>query len=145
MNSAHYHLLVNHVPLFSLLFGVLALIWALVKKSNDMMLGATALFVLTGLFGWIAHETGEMAAQMLKQLPNFNRELVHTHAQAANFAQAAGFIVAIVAILTMIVKKKKPNLYRPLQIFLLIIGLWAFSVVARTAYLGGPITHTEIR
>jgi hypothetical protein len=145
MTGPFYHLAVNHVPLFALFFGICALIWAWVRKSDDMLWAAVGLFVITGVFSWIAKETGHMAAHAIKDLPTFSKEWIHTHAAAAKYAVWWSTVLAVVAVLTLVVQKWKPRFFRAMQIFLLVLALFTLSVILRTAYVGGKVNHAELR
>jgi hypothetical protein len=42
MNAAHAHLLLNHIPIFGTLSGLLPLLYALVRGNDDSGCGARA-------------------------------------------------------------------------------------------------------
>jgi uncharacterized membrane protein len=145
MNGAHLHIIVNHVSLFALIFGAVALAASMLRKSTTLRVFAVALFVTAGLFGWIADETGGNAAHIVMEVDNTVRPFIHEHAQAAEFAEGSGVIVALLAIAMEIALRKKEKLGKILQWILLIAAIHGCTVFARTAYLGGLIRHTEIR
>lgn len=145
MNGAHVHLLINHIPLFGVSFGLVALVWSLARHSNDMRWAAIALFVVAGIFGWIAMETGESAEELVERLPGVTKALIHSHEEAAEFANISATIVAVVALAMAALSRYKPQFVKSTQFILLLIALIASGAMARTAYLGGQIRHTEIR
>lgn len=145
MNDAHLHLLVNHISLFALAIGAVALAVSMKRKSADLRLFATALFVVTGVFAWIAVKTGGNAADMVKTLGGGAEPFIHEHAGAAAWAQRSGTIVGSLAIGTEWAIRKKKKWVKTLQWILLVLALHGSAVFIRTAYLGGLIRHTEIR
>ena len=145
MNGAHLHLIVNHVSLFALLIGTFTFAISMKRKSAELRVLAAVLFVIAGVFGWIAVETGEQAAAVVKGLEEGIKPFIREHALAATWAQRSGIFVAFLALAMEWAARKKQNWFRPLQWALLIFALHGSTVFIRTVYLGGLIRHTEIR
>lgn len=145
MNGAHLHLLVNHVSLFAMAIGALVLAVSMKRKSVDLRVLATVLFVTAGAFAWIAVETGEQAEEVVKTLSAGTEALIDEHAMAATWALRSGILVAVLALALEGAVRKKKTWVRPLQWILLLLALQGSTVFARTAFLGGLIRHTEIR
>jgi hypothetical protein len=145
MNGAHQHLIVNHVPLFTLLIGTVVFAVSMRRKSADLRVLASVLFVLTGVSAWITVRTGGAAAHIMKLLGDGYRPFIREHAMAAVWAQRSGFLIALLAILMEWSFRKKPNWSRALQWILLIAAVHGCTVLTRVVYLGGLVRHTEIR
>lgn len=145
MNGAHLHLLVNHVSLFCIFIGVATLIFSMVRKSSDLRMLAVALFVVAGVFGWIAMETGEQAEDILKTIDAGVKIFIKPHEEAADWAFRSSILIAVLAIATEWAARKKQKWFKPLQWILLVAAIQGSTVFARTAYLGGDIRHSEIR
>ena len=145
MNGAHLHLLVNHVSLFALVIGAIALAISMKRNSVEFRLFATVLFLMAGAFGWIAAETGGQAEEVVKTLGGDTESFINTHAEAATWALRSGYLVATLAIVMEWAVRKKKNWVKPLQWALLIFALHGCTVFAMTAMHGGKIRHTEVR
>ncbi len=145
MNDAHLHLIVNHVSLFALMIGTVVFATSMKRKSADLRMLATVLFLVAGIFGWIAMETGEMAEDVVKAVSGDVETFIHDHELAAVWALRSGIVVSIIAIAMEWAVRKKQNLVKPLQWALLLLSFHACTVFARTVFLGGQIRHTEIR
>lgn len=145
MNDAHLHLMVNHVSLFAMLFGLCALIASMKRKSGDLRGLASALFVLAGIFAWIAFETGEGAEAILKKVDPGSENFITEHELAAIWALRSGILVGSIAIAMEWALRKKIKWFKPLQWALLIFAIHGCSVFAATAFLGGKVRHTEVR
>jgi uncharacterized membrane protein len=145
MNGAHAHLLVNHVPIFGVTFGLIALVWSLIRNSRDMRWAAIVLFVVAGIFGWIALETGEAAEDLVEKLPGVTKALIHDHEEAAEFANICATVLAFVAIGMAGLERFKPGCLRRLEYAAVLIAIVGSAAMARTAFLGGQVRHTEIR
>lgn len=146
MNGAHLHLLVNHVSLFALVIGTVVLAVSMKRKSPELRVLASVLFVIAGIFGWIAVETGGQAYDVLKPLGLLDPEsFVNEHAGAATWAERSGILIAVLAIALEWAVRKKRNWVKTLQWVLLIAAIHGCTVYARTAFLGGLVRHTEVR
>src|SRR5690349_16277479 len=99
MNGAFQHLLVNHVSLFAIIFGTGTLVAAMVRKSADLRVLATVLFVIAGVFGWIAVDTGKDAVPVLMQLGGDFKPFIHEHAMAAVWARRSATLIAVLALI----------------------------------------------
>jgi uncharacterized membrane protein len=145
MNGAHLHLILNHVSIFSLVIGTVALAVSMKRKSVDLRVLATTLFVLTGVFAWIAFATGENAEEVVKVLGGGTESLIEQHAQAAVWARRSGTLVAILALGTEWAIRNKKKWVKPLQWTLLVFALHGCTVFVATSFLGGQIRHSEVR
>jgi len=61
MNWAHIHLSLNHLPVVGIIFGVLLLLLALLRKSEELKRVSLGVFVLTALIALPVYFTGEPA------------------------------------------------------------------------------------
>jgi uncharacterized membrane protein len=145
MNGAHLHLIVNHVPLLALMLGAVTLAVSMKRKSSDLRTLATALFLVAGIFGWIAFETGEKAEDVLKALGSEYASFIETHEEAASWALGSGIWVASLAVAAEWSVRKKKKWARALQWALLVFALHSCTVFAITALHGGRVRHTEVR
>lgn len=145
MNQPHLHLLVNHIPLFGAFFGMIALIWAMIRKSNEMRAASIILFIVAGIFSFIASETGEHSEETVEHLPGVSEKIMHEHEEAAEAANVMITLTAVGAVLMAASMRFKPKLLKLTQIGVLVLSVVSSVLMARTANLGGQIRHTEIR
>lgn len=146
MNGAHYHLLVNHVSLFGTVFGLFLFIWGTIRKSNDVLWAAVALFVIAAAFGWIAVETGEMAQDVVKQhFPEVSKAMMHDHEEAGEAANILCNILAASSLLYLWIAKYRQKWTKLLRIAVIALAIVTTGLMARAANMGGIITHSEIR
>lgn len=145
MSGAHFHLMINHFPLFSILFGTLALVWFLFKKSPEILFAACLLFGLGGLTAILAVQSGEPAEKMIIDHPEVVKSMIHEHEEAGELAVILALALGVAGVGLILIRKYKPEY--------LIQAAWAVLVLAvinnfsmgRTALYGGPIRHSEIR
>ena len=144
MNAAHWHLIVNHISLFTLVIGTGVLIAQMKRRSVDLRILAVVLFVVTAVFAFVADQTGDSAAEIVKALGSGFDAQIHEHDEAAEWALRSGILVGLLALGMEWAARKKPTWFKPLQWVLLVFAIQGCAVFARTAYLGGMIRHTEI-
>jgi len=145
MNAAHLHLLLNHLPIGTLLFGFGILVVGWIQRSEPVLRVALDILILGGLVAAAAFLTGNPAADVLRKYPSYEEKLVHEHWLAANFGLWSTVITAVAAAGCLYLSMRRGTVPRCCLIILLVINLWALSVIARTNYLGGLIGHPEIR
>jgi hypothetical protein len=76
----------------------------------------------------------------VEHLPAVIHDDIEEHEDAGKFALISVLIAGAVALAALFIPKRSRMLSR----VTLILAIWAFSVVARTAWLGGQIRHSEI-
>lgn len=81
MNSAHWHLLLNHFPIIGTYFSTLLLIVGIMLKSHHVKNIALGFFTLTALFAIPTFLTGEGAEDVLISIGQKNETFIHSHEQ----------------------------------------------------------------
>jgi uncharacterized membrane protein len=146
MNAAHFHLLVNHLPLAGLLFGLIILVGALVANSKPVANAAQLVLVLAALLVFPAYFSGEGAEHgLMDQVQGIEKPLIHEHEEAALVSLILTIIVGVTAAITLFINNRAKTENKVLIYALLIVGTFALASIAQVAKLGGEIRHTEIR
>jgi uncharacterized membrane protein len=145
MNDAHLHLVVNHFPIIGTVFGLGILIAGLVLKNNSVKNTAYVLFVVAAVFAFLSMYTGEGAEEMVEDMPNIGKQIIHEHEELAEklaiLLYAAG-IFSIVSLYTSIKNHKFSKISSYITLILAIAATVLGSLVGTS---GGEIRHTEIR
>lgn len=144
MNSAHLHLMVNHLPLFAALFGGGLLAYGLLRNHSAIKSAGLVLGVIAGLGGVAATQSGERAEEMVEAYAGVNETALEAHEEAGELAQWAAVALGVVSLLALVIPSDRGTLRSRTEWVALIIFLGAFGMVARTANLGGEIRHPEI-
>jgi len=145
INQTHLHLLSNHLPVFGSLMGVIVLAYGLWMRSNHTKIAAYLVLTVSSIGALVAYLTGESAEETVEKLQGVSKEMLETHEDAAQFALYAFIAVGLMSLISIFVTQKYPLRARTFGWVVLLITLFSFSVVARTAYVGGQIRHSEIR
>ena len=145
MNGAHLHLMLVHFPIAGVIGCALLLLAAAWLKNDTVKLVGFALVVAVGLSAWAADETGDLAAGVVRNLPDVARDNIRIHAQAADWALYSLGLNGFLAAFGLFTYWKKKRLPTWLFVVVTLLALHGSAVVARVGYLGGQIRHPETR
>lgn len=144
MNAAHLHLVLNHAPLFGVLFGASGLAVALARRSDDMARLSLGLLLLAGLIAVPVYLTGEEAEELVEEIGGISHDVIHEHEKAGQIAAIAAGLLGLVALGGLLGFRRRA-VARGFVPFALVGALGAGGWVGYTANLGGQIRHPEIR
>lgn len=144
MNGAHLHLVLNHIPLFALLFGGAILLYGRLRDNDFGVRIALVLFVIAGMAAGGTYLTGEGAEEVVEGQPNVMHSYIESHETVALYALIASVVLGVMALGTLAFYRSRriPN---PLNNTLLLVAVVALGIIAYTANTGGKISHPELR
>jgi uncharacterized membrane protein len=150
-NTAHVHLLLNHVPTIGFGIGLLLFLAGLVAKSDVLKRTSLVLFFLVAVVAIATYVSGNAAEAVLAGTgrpdfpPGVSPAAIRAHEDAALVAFAlmelTGFF-AWLALWQWRRVEKLPGWNLPI---VFVLSIATFGLMARAAELGGHITHPEIR
>jgi len=143
MNGAYWHIATNHIPVVAMPFIFFLLLGGLLRKSRDLINASYVAAVVVALITIFVWKTGGAAAHIVRGLPEIQRADIHAHAEAADFGLWAAEIMGALALIGLWIGRRG-NVSSRWGYFVLIVALWASTVEARVAHLGGLIRHSEI-
>lgn len=143
MNAAHYHLIVNHLPIFSTLFGLLILAWGVFRKNSSIKNIAHILLVIGALSSYVAMETGESAEEIVEEQSIASHDIIHDHEEAAEIAFWFTIITGGLSLVNLFTSNINPRYQKTLVGATLIAATIALGMLIFTAYEGGKISHPE--
>ena len=150
MNSAHWHLTLNHLPVVGSFFVLALLAWALLRRSEELKrvsLGATVIVALLTIPAYLTGEPAfETAMEVLEATPEDEDPIVEAHEEAAAYAFGASALAGVVALVSLLRARFTKRSLPPaatIAVFLLLVA--TAVTMARAANLGGQIRHSEIR
>ena len=145
MNQAHLHLLLNHLPILGILFGILILAAGFILKNTAVKRTAMGVFVFAAICAVPAYLTGEGAEEVVENLPGVGEDLMEAHEELANIFlwMAAG--VGLLALFTFFTDRAQKKSASTLYLITLAAALGAMVFAQRVGSSGGNIRHTEIR
>lgn len=145
MSSAHLHLILNHIPVIGIPFGIALLVFGLWRKSTEIKTAGLVVFVTTALVTIPIFLTGEAAEEIVEHLPGTSERLIENHERAATIALVATSVLGGLSLLRLLVPARHPAIGGPVMVLVFVLSFGVAGWLARTANLGGQIRHPEIR
>ena len=145
MNQAHWHLLLNHAPIFGALAGVLLLLTGLLGRRDLLLWAGLGALVLATVVCLPALLTGSGAAAIVKDMPRVSEALIRNHANAARLGYYVLVGATTLALLCGLMLRQQAPRARQMAWATLVAAALGFGLLARSAKLGGEIHHPEIR
>ena len=145
LNSAHIHLLLNHLPIIGAIVGLLLLVTAVVRKSDELKRVSLAAFVLTALITVPVYLTGEPTADIVERLPDVTEALVDEHQDAALISFIAVGVLGAIALWGLWRYRLAQILPQQVITISMILAIITSGLMVWTGGLGGQIRHTEVR
>lgn len=144
VTAAHIHLVLCHVPVMAILFGLGWLAFGLWRRSREIQKTALVMFVAAAVLAVPSYLTGEPGVGVLKGLPGFSDRVLQQHQAAAGAALAGCLALGILALAGLILFRGRA-VAGGFGALLLVAALLVGSLMVWTANLGGQIRHSEIR
>ena len=144
MNGSQLHLALVHFPLVGLGFAILANIYGIIKKNDEIKKFALWCYVIVGFLAFCAYITGDSAEKIIKTYPGMNEDIIMPHEQYALFLFVGIMILAAISFVGIILSKTKKELIKKYTVIVLVIGLLLTVLAVKTGSTGGKIRHTEI-
>lgn len=144
MTTAHWHLILTHLPIVGVPTGLALLLWGMLKKSEDLKSAALVAFLVCGLLAFFAKQTGEGAEEQIEKLPGFSKSIVHQHEEMGDKAFLVSAVLAVASLGALLARRRRA-LPAPTYPLVLALALASSGLLIYTGALGGEIRHTEIR
>ena len=145
MNEAHFHLVVNHLPIVGILIGFLVLLTGFLLKKPEVKVTALGIFVFSALASFAAFYSGEGAEEIVENIPGISETLINQHEESAELFFTIVLILGGVSLITFVLEIKKMKLSKFGFILVILLALGAGVLAKNVGTTGGEIRHTEIR
>lgn len=145
MNDAHLHMVVNHFPIIGTVFGFGILIVGLVLKNKTLQNTSYTLFIVAAVFAAISMGTGEGAEEMVEDMPNIGKQIIHEHEELAEKLAVLLYVLGGLSLVGWYLNFKNNSKAKLLSFLILGISTAGLLLVQKVGTSGGEIRHTEIR
>lgn len=141
MSPAHAHIVLAHMPIIGIFFGLVLLAFA--KSNVQMFRAAMIVFTIAGLTGVVVYLLGEPTEEIVEDMAGISHDLIKHHEEVGLYAMLSGIALSLVSLVGLVLSRRaRPKWFLPVA---LVVALFAGSVFAITANRGGQINHPEIR
>jgi len=145
MNPAHLHLMLNHVPVLAVPFGVAVLGWSLLRPRPELTRLALVVFVFSAVAIIPTYVSSEPAEAAIEGVASDIEPWVEPHEEAALVSLVLGEALGVLGLVGLWSARRAVSPSRPMAMVTLVLALVTAGSLAYTANLGGLIRHTEIR
>jgi len=143
-NAAHWHLVLNHLPVVGSLAALLLLAWAFIKNTDESKRIALTALVLVAITSIPAFLTGEPSERLLKGIPGISKRWMSNHEEIAEVALWVAIAAGALALGVLIFFRKARSIPRWSIGVLVLVTIAVCGLMGRTANYGGKIHHPEI-
>ncbi len=143
-SGAHFHLLINHAPLFGSIFALALLVVSFFLAPQVLRRTALVVLICTGIAGVASDLSGQSAEDAVRGLPGVTRAAIHAHEDMADKANIVGIVVGVLALGALFKWRREP-ISNGMGGVTLVAALFLSGAMAYTALLGGRVRHTEVR
>ncbi len=145
MNAAHWHLVVNHIPIIFPMVGIMIMFMGLISKSEAVKRTALIFFIVGAIGVLAATETGELAEDVVENLIGVTNDYIEIHEKKAKTFAMLSYTLCGISILGLWASFKQKTFSSIVFITTLIYSLVVLFYAIQTGKSGGEIRHTEIR
>lgn len=143
MNAAHFHLILNHVPVIGAVGLAVLLAIAWVRRDTPLTKVSLALGAAVAAVAIVVYLTGEPAEELVENLAGISEPALEAHEDAALTA-TIGFGIFGAAALGMLLIFRRRAVPRWVSGAAFVAVAAVAGLMGWTANLGGQIRHTEI-
>jgi uncharacterized membrane protein len=144
MNSIHWHLLLNHIPIIGTMVATAFLVAGFAFKSKPIKMAALGAVFVLSICAIVANKTGENAEESIENVAGINEQMLDEHEDAAGPALVTHVVAGLLSAIALFLLYKEKKGAEIAFIIALLVTLTAVGLMARVGYLGGQIRHTEI-
>ena len=142
----YVHVLLNPIPVYGTLCGILALIIGLILRSRPAQITALILLILACLSVWPVSEYGEHAYDRVYSMSNSDaQKWLEVHLHRADRGVYVFYATALVAATALILPFFRLRMQTPLALATLVFALVALAVGGWISHAGGKVRHSEFR
>jgi uncharacterized membrane protein len=145
MNQAHWHLVVNHLPIIFPIVGLIVIITGIIFKSEAIKRTSFLIFIIGALSAIAAMNTGEGAEEIVEEISGISENYIETHEESAETFAVLAYILGALSLLSLWASIKKKSFSSILTISTLVFAFVVLFFGKEAGTTGGEIRHTEIR
>ncbi len=145
MNGAHWHLVVNHLPIIFPLVGVIIMVTGIISKSEAVKRTAYLIFIIGALSSIAAMSTGEEEEEVVENISGITESLIEPHEEAAEIFAILTYILGGISLVGLWASFKQKAFAKAISLASLVFAFIVLFYAKQTGTSGGEIRHTEIR
>ena len=145
MDWLQIHLALNHISVIGFPFLLLLLAAGAIQRNDSIKRLAILWIAIFAAISIALKFTGDFAAEQAGPKLDPVRAYVNAHEQSADQATTAVFLTGLAAAITAFLSRNARPLPKWSMPTIIILSIVTCTLLARTAHIGGQITHPELR
>jgi hypothetical protein len=138
------HLVLNHVPVVGLIFGLVFFVAGLKRSSNAALSAGLRIFVAMGIVVLLVAVSGLLAASLLADAIWLDPDALSVHRQVGVLTLAVVVGLGFFSGILLIVSRTAPVLPAWTMTTVLVLAIAGAGASLWAAYLGGSLRHNEL-
>lgn len=145
MNDAHFHLVVNHLPIIFPMVGIIVWLTGFFSKSEAVKRTSLFIFILGTIAAVMAVASGEGAEEVMQNISGIDEQYIKIHEEAAELFIAVSYVLGGISLVALWASFKQKSFANITSVLALVTALVSVYFGKQTGTTGGEIRHTEIR
>lgn len=145
MNQAHFHLMVNHLPIIFPIVGALVLIGGFIFRSEVVKRVAYFVFIASAITTFPSFVSGEGAEEVVEGISGVSEVYIEKHEDLAKTFSLFSYALGLVSLVALWANWKKKSFASILSFVVLALSFVVLYFGKVTGTTGGEIRHIEIR
>jgi hypothetical protein len=142
----YVHVLLNPIPVYAMVCGILALVVALILRSRPAQITAFVVVMFAALSVWPVAEYGERGFDRVYSMSQGDaQQWLDVHRHRADIGSWVFYATAVVAAVALILPRFKSRTQLPLALVTLVFALASLGAGAWISQAGGKVRHSEFR
>jgi uncharacterized membrane protein len=145
MNQAHFHLVVNHLPIIFPLVGLIVILVGIFTKSEVVKRTAYLIFILSSIATVFAMNSGEGAEEVVESIPDVSENNIEKHEEFAEIFSILSYALGLISLAGIWASLKGKSISKIISILCILMTVITLYFAKQTGTTGGEIRHSEIR
>ena len=145
MNIIEIHLILNHIPMIGVAFVSAELLIGLVWKNTFLQKVSLCFLIAFAIISIAVYVSGLGSEDLVKTLPGVSKTYLQLHEKVARISSLTVWFVGGLTVLGLAFLRGREQLFSYFVRGIFAMSLLCTGLFVLTGYLGGQITHAEIR
>jgi hypothetical protein len=142
----YIHVLLNPLPVYGLLIGLIGLVIALILKSRRAQIATLTLVLISSASAWPVYEFGQQGYDRVLSMADADgRAWLDEHKERGEDLIWIFYVLVALSAIAIAAPIKWPKSSMPLAAAVILLGAVTVGTGAYIAYAGGRIRHREFR
>lgn len=145
MSIIEIHLILNHIPIIGVAFVSAELLIGLVWKNTFLQKVSLYFLIAFAIISIAVYFSGLGSEDLVKALPGVSNVYLQLHEKVARISSVTVWFIGGLTVLGLVFLREREELFKYFVRGVFAMSLLSTGLFVLTGYLGGQITHEEIR